>query len=516
MLDPEFLKQFLYLAVGVILLMRKGVSDKQFNFTVYLFSAVYFLLFYGQYINIFTMAGDNICQIAYWKILFHPNLTGSIGAAYTKPGQLLILGTLFELSTIFGENAFRIGLCLIMAACVWSLVRIATDIGGREAGFLAFLVSTYAFRQEFLAGSYSIFLIPTMYLGIRLYFYHPNGKTLGRLFLVSTIQFHIQAIAVLAVIWLILVYGRNWRELGRFTMSGIASFALWLILILRIQGAFDRLDSGAAVGYVSHQFGTPGDSILNASLAALSGSPSLTVLLILAIIGAFKAHYLNCRAYLVVFASLFPVMIYVVLVSHGGFNLGRFAALVYAFGCTVGIGAIVKLIDNKIPAILANNKIKYIKAVCIILIFSAVLQNKPFRSQIQPYVESSFSLLNDKALPHRLNVLTEDDILYPLVVMAHERCNSLSSLQHFNVANKSMRNNILSKTDYIWVATNGLHTYYYLNYLSEPAWRSDPFRLMITAIIHTSQAGTLYGYRFIPVDRNRERLLLKVIPENPT
>src|SRR5512138_1513411 len=111
--------QVLFLAVAAMVLLKKGLPERTYGLLLYFFSFGYLLLFYGTSLRAFSMAGDNICQIAYWKILFHPNLTGSIGASYTKPGQLLILGPLYELSRVFGESAFRIGICLIMAACIW-------------------------------------------------------------------------------------------------------------------------------------------------------------------------------------------------------------------------------------------------------------------------------------------------------------------------------------------------------------------------------------------------------------
>jgi len=111
--------QLLFLAGAAMIVLKKGLPEKTYSFLLYLVSFGYLLLFYGRSLRSFSMAGDNICQIAYWKILFHPNLTGSIGASYTKPGQLLILGPLFELSRVFGDSAFRIGICLVMAACIW-------------------------------------------------------------------------------------------------------------------------------------------------------------------------------------------------------------------------------------------------------------------------------------------------------------------------------------------------------------------------------------------------------------
>jgi hypothetical protein len=109
--------------------------------------------------------------------------------------------------------------------------------------------------------------------------------------------------------------------------------------------------------------------------------------------------------------------------------------------------------------------------------------------------------------------MTEDDLLYPLVILTPARFPTLTALQRFNTATIPQRTAILEHTDYIWIVRTGAHQYYYLNYLVEPNWHTDPFRLMIHRIILTNMSQSLYGYRFVPVDNNQERLILRVSPD---
>lgn len=522
MLESLLSLHFLFLAGMGVLLTQKKLSEKQYNILMFLGIFTYFLLFYGKYIHIFTMAGDNICQIAYWKILFHPNLTGSIGASYTKPGQLVLLGLFYEMSQLYGEVFIQAGLSLVMASCVWSLARIATDIGGRAAGVMAFITASWVFFYEFMAGSISIFLIPTIFIGLWLYFFKPERKILGTFLLVLSIQFHIQTVAVLGLIWLIVLLKRDWKELAVFTGLSCASLAVWVFILLQVQGTFERFDSGGAVGYVG-SFGDPflystkAEYIFKIVWTELMRSYSVRGLFVLAACGIIGAIYYNYKHYLVVFSFLLLLVVNV-LVLDGTIVPGRHFALLYAFSCSVGIGSAVRyaLNPNRFP------KAAYTFTTCCVLLFmitllssSAATASKQLRDTgLADYVVSASNLLSDINLPSSARIMTEDDLLYPIVVMAPDRYPHLTSLQYFNIATEPRRKTILATTDYIWIVRNNRHLYYYLNYLPEPAWTSDPFRQMVIDILRTNQPRSLYGYQFIPTTIDNERLLLRVKPEN--
>lgn len=511
----------LFLAVLSLLLLHGKIRNRTYNILLYLGASTYFLLFHGDSLRIFRMAGDNICQIAYWKILFHPNLTGSIGASYTKPGQVILLGIFYEISRRYGELFIQAGLCLVMAACVWSLARIATDIGGKTAGIMAFITASSVFFYEFMAGSASIFLIPTIFIGLWLYFFKPGHKALGRFLLMVSIQFHIQAIAVLGIIWIIVLFKKEWKELAVFSGFCSASLALWTLMILRVQGAMERFDSGGAVGYVGSfgdpfLYGSKAEYIFKTVWTELMRSYSVRGLLLLAACGIIGAIYHNYKHYLVVFSVLLLLVVNV-FAFNGTIVPGRHFALLYAFSCSVGIGSAVRfaLTPNRLP------KVAYAFTTCCVLLlmitlssFSAATASKQLRSTgLADYVVNASNLLSDINLPPSTRLMTEDDLLYPIVVMAPVRYPHLTSLQYFNIAPEPRRKTILATTDYIWIVRNNRHLYYYLSYLPDPAWASDPFRQMANDILRTNRPRSLYGYRFIPIAIDNERLILRVKPE---
>jgi len=519
-ISPEFFFNFLFLAISSWVLLSSKLSDRLFGKLLFAGSAVYTYLFYEKYIRVFSMAGDNICQIAYWKILFHPNLTGSIGAAYTKPGQILILGPLYELSSIFGENIFGIGICLAMASCIWILARIAADLGGREAGVAALPLSFVAFQPEFLAGSYSIFMVPAIFSGLRLYYLSPR-RALGRALLALSIQFHILSAPILAVIWIELFKEKNWSELRKFTMACAGSLALWLLIILRVQGSLARISSsGPAAGYI----GSIGDSFVYRNTAEyifksvwseLSGSYTYIALFILMGIGIIGVWHLKQRHYLAIF-SIPLLLIANVILFNGTLNINRYFAVLYGFGCGAGIGSLVRFARDRAwkPSPILESRFAGRFVLIILIAAATAIGAMQFRKpDVPPYVISAKKLLADPFLPAGTRLMAEDDLLYPLVTLAPAHYARLAALQQFNTADDVHRRAILGAIDLIWIDLTGQHQYYYLDYLPIPAWRHDPFRRMINGIIASRTAGSLYGFRFTPEKISREGLLLRVSPE---
>lgn len=521
MLEFVFSTQFLFFGCSGALLLYKKLTEKMYSAAYFALCFAYFYLFHGFQQHVLTLQGDNLCQIAYWEILFHPNLTGSIGASYTKPGQLVVMGLLHELNALLGDYAFSAGMCLVMAFCVWSLSRIASDIGGRIAGIIVFPAGCAVFTAEFLHGSYSIFLIPVIFSGLRLYYYNPERKSLGRLLLLFSIQFHIQAVAVLGTIWLMLIAKRQWKELVLFSGLGAFSLALWVSVILRIQGSLERLNSGAAAGYVASytRFDgpfAPGDK-LGFLMCAIQDEFAISYyyfifLSVLAAIGVMGCLRYGFKQYLTIFSVVLLLLLNALLLG-GDFNFERYFALFYAFAVSVGIGMIVRFVrENKRERRLLSIALSAVTVLVLVMIFDFSLFRRfaNVQPQMFPFVVSATRLLADPKIPASARVMTEDDLLYPMVVLKPDRYPKLTALQYFNVAPEPERKRILAETDYIWISLNAMHVYYYLDYLPEPAWLSDPFRLMVIDILLEQKPRFLYGYWFVPVDIDYERLILKV------
>lgn len=514
---------FLFFCGAAICLSQRSLSGFKYEFCVFALAVIYLFYFYGDYLLLVHMSGDSVCQVAYWNILFRPHLTGSIGVAFAKPGQVVLLGILNQLSLFGGHIVFKIGLCLIMGACVWSLVAVATELGGAAAGVLAFFLSLWAFETDFVFSGSAIYAITTVFSGLRLYYYHPRWKSLGRLLLVLSLQFRIEAVAVVAVVWLIHLARREWRDMVIVTAWGLVSLMIFVGIIFRIQGSFDRLNSGAAVGYVGPVLGNgqtdasiaenPIHYIAEVIAEDFAKNYYLRFLLTLTLVGIAGAFSFARRYYLSVLSSLVIVVANVFFLG-GTFNLERYCDLVYAFGCSIGAGTLVRYADCAIQR-------KKLTAVVVVAILVVVLMAgfdfsrlNSYRdldpaSTSEPFV-SAMAILTDENIPAEIGLMTEDDLLSHLVVIAPDHYPVLTSLQLFNVVGEQKRKEILSRTDYIWFDLNGF-PYYYLFHLPQREWGADPFRLMVQAILENRrQSFSMYGFRFIPVDISFSSLLLKV------
>lgn len=516
----------LFFVFSAVVLVYGRLSERNFNTALFLLAFGYVLLFYGRQVHVASLLGDNLCQIAYWKILFHPNLAESIGASFTKPGQVLVMGLLFELDTLIGGYAFSAGMCLVMAFCVWSLTRIASDIGGRAAACFVFPLSVWVFLGEFLGGSFSIFLIPLLFTGLQLFFFNAGSreKMVGLILLVLSIHFHIQAVAVVAAVGVVLLCQRRWKDLGLLALLGCISISVWVAIILRIQGSFQRLNSGAAAGYVVSytSFDIPfaaDDRYAYLMWAIREGfqadSHFIVVMLMLMVIGVMGCLRDRYRYYLVVFAALALLLINVLLLG-GEFNFERYFALFYGFAISVGVAVLARGVFCKNQGRITVSRVlnaALLAAVVLMFDFSQFNRYARSQSEVLHFVPKAAEMLASPKISGAHRLMTEDDLLYPAVAMEPRRFSSLKALQHFNVLPEERRRAVLAETDLVWIATDASHHFFYLEYVPERAWLSDPFRVMVHEIFRTGMPGSLYGYRFEPLERDARKLLLRVTPE---
>lgn len=516
-------RHFLFFCVAAAMLACKRIPDRWYEVSAFVLAALYSYLFYGEYLLLFHMSGDSICQVAYWNILFRPHLTGSVGVAFGKPGQIIVLGLLYQLSLLAGHWVFAVGLCLIMAVCVWSLVGVATDLGGRPAGILAFFLSLWAFQTDFVFSGSAIYAISAVFAGLRLYYYCPRWRTAGRVLLVLAIQFRIEAVAVLGVVWLIHALRKEWRQLWIFSLWALISLAIFTGILLQVQGGIDRLNSGAAAGYVGPVMN---NGKIDPSVRAdkfkyifrviqedFTDRYYIRFLFIMTMAGIGGALLFARRCYLSVFAS-FTVITANVFLLNGTFNLERYCDLIYAFGCSIGSGSLVRY------AALAVRKSRvwgWVGVVGTILVLMAGFDYERLSTyrELDPASTSeafvsAMTLLEEELIPERAGLMTEDDLLSHLLVIAPDRFPALASLQHFNVLSEEKRRRMLSRIDFIWVDLNGF-PYYYLYHMPLEEWHADPFRQMVEAMLEgRDYVNSLYGVRFIPLDIAFSRLLLKV------
>jgi hypothetical protein len=209
-----------------------------------------------------------------------------------------------------------------------------------------------------------------------------------------------------------------------------------------------------------------------------------------------------------------------VLVLNGVLNIWRMWMIFYAFGCSVGIGTIVRFSRETIHRRQPTELLLLLVTLSLLVMTADLSQFNIYRDfrhaavnnlDVNVNFAASQRALNN--LPPTTRLMTEDVFLYPVVATEPDRFKTLVSLQLFNVSTIQKRKQILAGIDYILISLNGTFGGYYMEHLALPEWRTDPFRLMVLRMLGSSIPQNLYGYTFIPVDLNESRLLLRVEPE---
>ncbi|NTV12662.1 MAG: hypothetical protein HGA96_01815 [Desulfobulbaceae bacterium] len=235
-------------------------------------------------------------------------------------------------------------------------------------------------------------------------------------------------------------------------------------------------------------------------------------LLALALVGVAGAFAFQRQVYLCVFANLIIILANAFFLG-GIIELRRYFPLVYAFSCSIGVASLVRYGEliwrRRKPLVFSA----LLVAIMVVMagfdyrFFHAYLDDDSNQKEFVPDAEE---ILTSARLPVVTRLLSEDDLLTYVVVMAPERFAAATSLQYFNVSSEQRRQEILARTDYVWIDLNG-YPFYYLFYLPLSAWRLDPFREMAHAFVQDhAQQRSLYGFRFTMVELTYSHLLLRV------
>jgi len=229
-----------------------------YNICLFLLPFIYFSFFF-PFGDFYDIVGDNICQVAYWKILFHKNLCGSVGASAPKSGLIILLGLSYELSDfIFSDPVILVKatFSFFIALLIFITGRIAADIGGKPAGIIAALAaaSNYKIIQMFLIGSSGILFLPTLLIGVWLF--SKSRYFWGGAILCLSMTFRIESIAVFAILILcILIMNRHWYAAAIASLSIAATLLFHFTILYVVQGDISRLDAGIAAGYSFENIG---------------------------------------------------------------------------------------------------------------------------------------------------------------------------------------------------------------------------------------------------------------------
>jgi hypothetical protein len=157
-----------------------------------------------------------------------------------------------------------------------------------------------------------------------------------------------------------------------------------------------------------------------------------------------------------------------------------------------------------------------LKSACLLVLWVALLsmlKHQDWRPMVvrAPFSIDASTLLKSSPVPRGQRVLTEDDLIYSVLVRNRALFREAHALQDFNVQDDARRAEILASTDYI-IASKRKYAYYYLLYDPLRRGASDPFRKAILAARTLRQPTRVYGHLLTPIDSSHDWIVLKVGP----
>lgn len=490
-----------------------------YGLTIFTLALVFFL--FHPFGNVFQIVGDNICQIAYWHVLFNHELTGSIGAAAAKPGLILLLGFFYDLSNwLLGSPVLiKILLAFFASLLVYATARLTADVAGsRIAGILSalYLISMTSLTDLFRSGSSMIFFLPLLLIGLR--FFAHNRKKLGVLILCGSTLIRPEGLGVL--IWLAVsdqLLKRRFRESVFILICVLMTVFLFFITSYLLQGDLSRLNSGGpATGYVFEQKPTfvlrlnrALQYVIEATGAIVFERPALAYLSLPALVTLLA--FRHRRTYL---SILGIVLFWIAYFSFGaGDFVNRYFEFLIPLIVSFGWGGVFY-----IPKKLWTRKsIKFI-AVSLIIYAMFYMVNSGIdtlrewqNSGYAIYTQDAIRLLASSPVPRGSRLMTEDDIAYGIVARSPNYFRSLNALQFFNIKNDADRRKILEATDYILISKTP-YRFYYLWYDPLNQVRIDSFRRTIKQIMADGKTKTIYGRTLTMIENSMLWLVLRVDP----
>jgi hypothetical protein len=525
------------------------------------------LLPFGDLDNII---GDNIAQVGFWRILFHHNLVGSVGASSMKPGLIVLLGGAHDLSmAVLGTTLLIKAVFVASAAGLAAIVaRIARDVGGPIAGACAvvYLVTKTPVPEMFTTGTSMIVFLPLLLWGIWLF--SVGREYSGAVVLCLAALVRIEAFAVL--LWLAVaeqLLRRKWRPFLVSSLIVAITVVFTVAVYYRVQGSVARFNTGGpTVGYIFSRDPSALSRLVDSlrytasSVAEMlidqCGFPYLAVPALLGVVLSPTRRF---------YLSLLGIAVFLILyITAGGGNTQvryfQFLAPVTAAFGAAGIARIFRLAalhQARIPRwlwalaalaglacfalgwpnllcslslclIVAAAGALHVSLPCAIptvavyvgwsLLFGFALLSTRLNGgwgrapKLAPYTQDAISLLEGSPVPRGARVLTEDDVIYGVLVKDHELFGKAAALQCFNTQDDARRAEMLGESDYIIVFKRKFH-FYYLSYDPLSRGKSDPFRAAILGARNGAKTASIYGHRLRLVENTRQRLVLKIEPE---
>ena len=517
--------------------MSEGILSK--NSQIAIFAIAGLMFFYGFFDKhgLMSFHGDTICQIAFWRVFKWGRYVGELGASQTKPAQVLLFGILSDLGEKAGTLAIRASLSAMAGGIVLILIRLSLCFAETVLGSI---VRNRVLAISILVGFTALsFLFPFVQAGdsiIGYVFFSLlavelwNGKNLSMSAVLSAgiaLLFRIEGAVLVAsfILWALL--SKQYKRGMLASVLFVMLMSFWYFFIIAIQGVPARLDSGNAAGYFSFSGAGETGSFVAGFLYATSAfiqlisDPLKVIFYVLGFSGFYFAINEHRRRGWLSFLGKPIVLLYAPLLVislniwlKGGSLQERYVATFLLVGIAIGWIPIQKLISQIKSA--STKKMVAIIAIVVLAGNSLALLQRHFARTIEKnsaqssYFADDLNLIvNEGIIPPGISLLTEDDILYTIVLAQPNRFPKLKALQSFNILSRAEKNEVLKGVDYIYFSKLARFNNY-LFYLVKPKWRDDDFRKMIEKLDVSKGSERYEDVKLEVISSDQNRIIIKV------
>jgi hypothetical protein len=468
------------------------------------------------------LSADQLCQITYFNFLYNPHLAGSVGMGSVKPGVVLVLGAVYEMSQFLFGNIFLVWILFIVLAALltWLLMQGAAYLGGQSAGWAALgLLFCTNFSLHFLKGTSQIFFLPTVLGGLILM---SRNKPFGGLFLVFLSGlFRVEGFFVGFCLLASLSFNQHITTKQRNLLAfGFLVFTILFVGITGwVQGGLHRFAGGATVGYTLGQ--TLFESAWADGLELLREVLSYNWIVTILILPSFWWLYTKPKTRFLAPLLYIPVFLLIYKSLSSADLRARYFLFLSPLTIIVCVGSSFQLLQHH----LLNHRrwrrpiVRFLSALCLfaggIVFFLNTGTLDLNRLGYTNYPDGRLAA-QEPIIPPGMRVLADDHMLFAWLMETPNYFQNVRAVQAFEQKPLKTQEEEIRDFDYIYVVTaQEDRPFTFLNFVPKNQNWNNPFRQSLIRALSTGEPAVFGSITFHRLHLDELRGIIRIVSSDP-
>ena len=482
------------------------------------FAFLWFFYALHPFGTVYHLEGDNLCQIAYFKILLKPFLAGSLGASAVKPGVVLLLGGTYNLSTWMLGNAILVWFLVVSLAATftWFVMQWTAKLGGHFAAWAAFgLLFSTDFPLHFMRGTSQLFFLPIL---------------LGGLFLIPHRK-HVYGIALILVAGLfrvegffiggcLLLFFMVRKGINRKECFGLFVFLSTLIglfvgVTAWVQGGLHRFAGGSSVGY------TLGNTLLESSteqgFLLFQDLWTKYPVALLLLVPSLWLLWRDTDSRTLAWMFLVPLFLLLYKALFAANLVPRYFAFLVPFSLCTGVAGSFRWLCT----VFSGRQRALFRGKALFTLCSGTLGAYFFYTQVmtidftkayQPAIEDGRLAARSPLIPAGQRVLVDDPLLFTWLIDDDTHFTRVLAIQAFAQKNLAEQTEAIASFDYIYLSTGQENRpFSYFNFIPKNREWNDPLRQLIIQTLSTGKPTTFGDVEFHRFHLDEARGIVQIL-----